>query len=162
MTDLFLFSVRAAVRHDHILLRRRDEKVGQAAAGKRDDDIIDAQPKYKVRRAGGRDLGWVDIQIFLHSTACLILLGQLKSGQNGLWSWASNGHILFGRGDSFGTVIYLEITPTGKGHSWRIYPPKISAGEFSLPKGFVAPFREGVSYWDRLQVIISTDLGHYY
>ena len=83
---------------------------------------------------------------FLHSTACLILLGQLKSGQNGLWSWASNGHILFGRGDSFGTVIYLEITPTGKGHSWRIYPPKIGAGQFPLPKGFVAPFREGVSY----------------
>ena len=91
----------------------------------------------------------------MHSTACLILLGQLKSGQNGLWSWASNGHILFGRGDSFGTVIYLEITPTGKGHSWRIPPPKIGAGEFPFAKGFVDPFGEGVFYWDRLQSSIS-------
>ena len=29
-----LFSVRPPVRHDNILLRRRHEKVGQAAAGK--------------------------------------------------------------------------------------------------------------------------------
>ena len=40
--SLDLFSVRPPFRHDNILLRRRHEKVGQATAGKSDDDSIDA------------------------------------------------------------------------------------------------------------------------
>ena len=39
---------------------------------------------YSQGKAGGRELGWVDIY-FLHSTACLILLGNIlrKVGQMG-------------------------------------------------------------------------------
>ena len=41
---------------------------------------------YRVRQVVVH-LGWIDIN-FGHSTTCLILLGQLDGGQNGLWNWA--------------------------------------------------------------------------